>query len=63
MSKDNKFSVTITDDMFFEDLLWMSYRYYIGRKTIAASAHAGNIAQHTYNVLSSERKSFTRGVS
>lgn len=58
MSKDNNFSVTITDDMFFEDLLWMSYRYCIGRKTIAASAHAGNIAKHAYNVLSSERKEF-----
>ena len=58
MSKDNNFSVTITDDMFFEDLLWMSYRYCIGRKTIAASAHAGNIAKHAYNILSSERKKF-----
>ena len=58
MSKDNNFSVTITDDMFFEDLLWMSYRYCIGRKTIAASSHAGNIGKYTYNVLSSERKKY-----
>ena len=27
-----------------EDLIWMSYRYCIGRKTIAASSHAGTIA-------------------
>jgi hypothetical protein len=58
MSRDKKFSVTITDDMFFEDLLWMSYRYCIGRKTIAASAHAGNIAKNAYNVLSEDRKQF-----
>lgn len=57
MSK-NKFSVKITDSMFFEDLLWMSYRYCIGRKTIAAHSHAGSIAKNAYNALSDERKEF-----
>ena len=27
-----------------DDFIWMSYRYCIGRKTIAASCHAGTIA-------------------
>lgn len=58
MSKDKNFSVTITDEMFFEDLLWMSYRYCIGRKTISASHHAGDIAKYTYDALSSERKKY-----
>lgn len=41
-----------------EDLVWMSYRYCIGRHTISANMHARNIAQHTYDRLSTERLMF-----
>lgn len=41
-----------------EDLIWMSYRYCIGRHTIAAGMHAGNIAKHAYNKLQPERQQF-----
>ena len=42
--------------MYEEDLIWMSYRYCIGRHTIAASMHAGEIAKHEYFRLSPERR-------
>lgn len=42
--KKNK--IIIEDPSFFEDLIWMSYRYCIGRKTIAAHYHACNIAKY-----------------
>lgn len=41
-----------------DDFIWMSYRYCIGRKTIAASCHAGTIAELIFNnpkLLSKER--------
>lgn len=57
MTRKKQFSVTIKDKDFFEDCIWMSYRYCIGRKTIAASSHAGNIVQYT-RYLSKERKQF-----
>lgn len=57
MAKKDKFSVTITDKTFFEDLIWMSYRYCIGRKTIAACTHADNIVKIIDN-LSDERRQF-----
>lgn len=41
---------------YLEDLIWMSYRYCIGRKTIAASMHAGNIAQNSYHDIPDDRK-------
>ena len=41
-----------------EDLIWMSYRYCIGRHTIATVMHAGNIAKHSYNKLGPERQRF-----
>ena len=44
--------------MYEEDLIWMSYRYCIGRHTIAANMHAGNIAKHAYGKLSPERQQF-----
>ena len=44
--------------MYEEDLIWMSYRYCIGRHTIAASMHAGEIAKHEYFRLSPERRQF-----
>lgn len=41
-----------------EDLIWMSYRYCIGRHTIASTMHAGNIAKHAYGRLSPVRQQF-----
>lgn len=58
MGRNKKFKATITDSMFYEDLIWMSYRYCIGRKTIAAHSHAGNIARYCYNDINDERKIF-----
>ena len=34
-----------------ETLIWMSYRYAIGRHTIASCTHAGDIAQNSYDRL------------
>jgi len=42
-----------------EDSMWMSYRYCIGRHTIAASTRAGDIASHCYGRMSEERSIFT----
>lgn len=56
MKKKNK--IEIVNSSFFEDLLWMSYRYCIGRHTIAAHSHAGEIAKNAYHVLSEDRKFF-----
>lgn len=41
-----------------ENCIWMSYRYCIGRHTIAAHHHAADIAAHAYNKLEPERQSF-----
>lgn len=43
---------------FEEDCIWMSYRYCIGRSTIAAHMHAGAIAEHIYDKMSTERLEF-----
>ena len=43
---------------FEEDCIWMSYRYCIGRSTIAAHMHAGAIAEHVYDKLNTERLEF-----
>jgi hypothetical protein len=56
----NKVVVTL-DPIEFEDFIWMSYRYCIGRKTIAASNHANtifNLLLKYPNLLSDERKEF-----
>ena len=37
--------------MYEETLIWMSYRYAIGRHTIASHSHAGDIAQNSYERL------------
>ena len=42
-----------------EDCMWMSYRYCIGRHTIAAHMHAGSIWHHCKNRMSKERQLFT----
>lgn len=44
--------------MFSEDYVWMSYRYCIGRNTIAAYHHATTIAQDVYGRLSDGRMEF-----
>lgn len=48
----------------FEDFIWMSYRYCIGRKTIASHQHADTIANiilHNPDILSDDRKEFMAG--
>ena len=42
-----------------EDCMWMSYRYCIGRHTIASSMHAGQIWENCKNRMSKERQLFT----
>ena len=41
-----------------EDCIWMSYRYCIGRHTIAAHCHAGDIANNAYSRMTKERMQF-----
>lgn len=41
------------------DSMWMSYRYCIGRHTIASHMRAGDIASHCYGRISDERSVFT----
>ena len=41
------------------DSMWMSYRYCIGRHTIASHCRAGDIAKHCYGRLTPERSVFT----
>lgn len=58
MKKKNQ--VTINADSL-EDFIWMSYRYCIGRKTIAAAMHADtikNIIHKNPDCMSEERKAF-----
>lgn len=43
---------------FSEDYIFMSYRYCIGRHTIAAHYHATTIAQDVYGKISDERMQF-----
>jgi hypothetical protein len=44
---------------FKEDCIWMSYRYCIGRQTIAAHHHAGDIVKYGLDWISEGRKEFT----
>lgn len=60
MAKKKQNTVAISNSKM-EDFIWMSYRYCIGRKTIAACAHADTIASliiNNPNLLSDERKTF-----
>lgn len=41
---------------YHEDLIWMSYRYAIGRHTIAAHQHALNIAKYEHDNFTKEEK-------
>lgn len=43
---DNTNSTIIVNYDNFEDFMWMSYRYCIGRHSIASVMHAGTIAQY-----------------
>lgn len=42
-----------------EDCMWMSYRYCIGRHTIASHGMAGDIGKNCYKRMSDERSVFT----
>lgn len=42
-----------------EDSMWMSYRYCIGRHTIAAHQRAGDIAKNCYGRMTKDRSVFT----
>ena len=42
-----------------EDCMWMSYRYCIGRHTIASHMHAGSIWKNCQHRMSPERQLFT----
>lgn len=45
-------------DSYEEDSMWMSYRYCIGRHTIASHMRANDIALHCYGRMSEERSIF-----
>lgn len=60
MGRNKSNTVTIGASRM-EDFIWMSYRYCIGRKTIAACVHADTIAAlilKNPNLLSDERRAF-----
>ena len=60
MKRREKMTLEI-DPRSLEDLIWMSYRYCIGRKTATASMHAGTVADIIFknpNLLTKERKEF-----
>ena len=46
-------------DSFKETCIWMSYRYAIGRRSIASVTHAYDIIKHGYDWISENRKEFT----
>lgn len=58
MSRKKQYKAIVTDETYMEDLIWMSYRYCIGRKTIAAHSHAGNIARYSFDHISENRRKF-----
>lgn len=60
MGKKKQNTVVISNSRM-EDFIWMSYRYCIGRKTIAACTHADTIAaliSNNPNLLSDDRRAF-----
>lgn len=60
-NKDNRAEKKEKIEMLSEydiDNIWMSYRYCIGRHTIAAHCHAGDIASHAYGRMTDERTQF-----
>lgn len=57
MKKKLETPVPMTD--YEVDAMWMSYRYAIGRHTIAACMHAGNMISEIYHRLEEKRIPFT----
>ena len=57
MKKKSETPVPMTD--YEVDAMWMSYRYAIGRHTIAACMHAGNMISEIYHRLEEKRIPFT----
>ena len=60
--KNKKFKAVINDETLLEDLIWMSYRYCIGRKTIAACTHADNLVSIVDNLSDSRRIFMARDI-
>ena len=58
MTRQKQYKAIITDESYMEDLIWMSYRYCIGRHTIVSHSHAGDIAKYSFDHISENRKSF-----
>lgn len=58
MGRQKKFKAVIENKDYYEDLIWMSYRYCIGRSTITAASHAGDIARYSFDHLSDDRREF-----
>ena len=55
-----KKNTSLTDfNGYEEDSMWMSYRYCIGRHTIASHMRAGDIGTHCYGRMTNERSIFT----
>jgi hypothetical protein len=60
MARKKKNTITISNDRM-EDFIWMSYRYCIGRHTIAAAYHADvirSLIMDNPDCLSEDRKAF-----
>lgn len=57
MAKKKKENVKMMTK-YEEDCVWMSYRYCIGRHTIASHMHAGDIAENAYGRMTPERTQF-----
>lgn len=57
MKKDTKKLKPMSE--YEVDAMWMSYRYAIGRHTIAACMHAGDMIKEIYHRLDKERIPFT----
>ena len=58
MTRQKQYKAIITDESYMEDLIWMSYRYCIGRHTIASHSHAEDIAKYSFDHISENKKSF-----
>ena len=57
MKKKLETPIPMTD--YEVDAMWMSYRYAIGRHTIASCMHAGNMISEIYHRLEEKRIPFT----
>lgn len=50
--------ITIKDRNYHEQLIWMSYRYCVGRSSISSHSHAGDIAKYSFDYLEDNSKQF-----